>query len=238
MDHQCESAQASFTSSGSNFCPNFRRTSQNVHFFPMKCAVTKVNAVFALISLNFVESSPHLWWTIWCFTAWTEREPRTTCFEDDSKGLHHVFVIGDWGGVPWKGDSFASWLQIDCNIQSPPLCTVNQVMTATSRALVENKTSSGEIRVRCYQIRTKCKLLKSLDRCWIQAKHGKTVAGWCWMMLEMTLAGFLFSQGHWLVRQKQRLRPSTQNCWPHRASRIVHRCSQRQRGMCTHTHTW
>lgn len=23
----------------------------------------------------------------------------TTCFEDDSKGLHHVFVIGDWGGV-------------------------------------------------------------------------------------------------------------------------------------------
>ena len=34
-------------------------------------------------------------------TAWTERKPRTTCFEDDSKGLHHVFVIGDWGGVPW-----------------------------------------------------------------------------------------------------------------------------------------
>eukprot|EP00438_Fugacium_kawagutii_P001197 Skav225229 [mRNA] locus=scaffold2946:81812:88461:+ [translate_table: standard] len=22
-----------------------------------------------------------------------------TCFLDDSKGLHHVFVIGDWGGV-------------------------------------------------------------------------------------------------------------------------------------------
>ncbi len=26
-------------------------------------------------------------------------ELRKACFLDDSKGLHHIFVIGDWGGV-------------------------------------------------------------------------------------------------------------------------------------------
>ena len=68
--------------------------------FPASFVLTKVHDVYFDV-YKLLLSSRHLLWTIWCFTAWTEREPRTTCFEDDSKGLHHVFVIGDWGGVRW-----------------------------------------------------------------------------------------------------------------------------------------